>query len=309
MLGLLGRLFLLRVLPRRLLPILTVYEAFKFVRGLRSGSHTSSPVGAAHPGTAPGPRVVGSSATVMVMAASSGAGQLASPVAGLDQYIRRSMAEWKVPGLGIAIVKDAKVVLAAGFGVRGLGRPEPVDSLTIFAIGSVTKAFTATAIGMLADDRTLALDGPVTTYLPGFQLYDPYATREVTVRDLLSHRTGVSGGDLLWTSGDLTRDDIVSRPRLIPPAWGFRARWDYSNIMVVATGQVLAAVAGTTWDEFVWRRILVPLGMTSTTSTIRSGPVHRCCDPARSDRRGAPPDCVAEHGPDGGGRRHQFERA
>jgi CubicO group peptidase (beta-lactamase class C family) len=118
------------------------------------------------------------------------------PLDGLDQYITQSMQAWQIPGLALAVVKDGEVVIAKGYGVREIGRPEPVTAHTLFAIGSITKSFTATLAGILAERGKLDLDAPATRYLPGFELADPYLTREVTVRDLMTHRTGVAGGDL-----------------------------------------------------------------------------------------------------------------
>jgi CubicO group peptidase (beta-lactamase class C family) len=182
------------------------------------------------------------------------------------------MKQWKVPGLALAIVEGDRVVVAKGYGVRRIGEPAPVDDHTLFAIGSATKTFTATAVGMLADEHRLSLDSPVTRLLPGFELGDPYVTREVTLRDLLSHRTGVAGGDLLWASGELPRDEIVRRLRFLPQTWSLRSRFDYSNVMVIAAGQALAAVAGEPWDSVIHRRILDPLGMRETVTSIRDLP-------------------------------------
>ena len=121
-----------------------------------------------------------------------------APLAGLDEYVNKAINDWGVPGVAIAVIKDDRIVLAKGYGVRELGKPEPVDERTLFAIGSSSKAFTAAAIAMLVDEKKLKWDDPATQYLPGFQFYDPYATRELTVRDLLSHRVGLDRGDPLW---------------------------------------------------------------------------------------------------------------
>ena len=120
------------------------------------------------------------------------------PLRGLDGYVEQAMREWEVPGLAIAVVKDDSVVYSRGFGVRKLGRPERVDEHTLFAVASTTKAFTAASLGMLVDAGKLRWDDPVTRVLPGFQLHDPYATREITVRDLLSNRSGLARGELAW---------------------------------------------------------------------------------------------------------------
>jgi CubicO group peptidase (beta-lactamase class C family) len=200
------------------------------------------------------------------------AGAQSGPLAGLDQYIEHSMTAWKVPGLAIAVVKNGKVVLAKGYGVREIGQPAPVTANTLFAIGSATKAFTAALAGILAERGTLDLDAPATRYLPDFALADPRYTSDVTVRDLMTHRTGVSGGDLLWASGALTRTDIVHRIRYVPVTWSLRSRFDYSNIMFIAAGEAIARAGGASLDVLFRREILEPLGMTSTTTSVRSLP-------------------------------------
>ena len=197
----------------------------------------------------------------------------AAPLTGLDQYVESSMKAGKIPGLAIAVVHQGKVVLARGYGVRRVGSPEPVTDETLFAIGSATKTFTTTAIGMLAEQGKLSLDEPVIRYRPDFRLVDPVATRDATLRDLLSHRTGLAGGDFLWATGEFDRDEIVRRAGTMVPAWSFRSRFDYSNVMFIAAGQVAATVAGQSWDDLVRTRILDPLGMKATVTSIRSLPV------------------------------------
>ncbi len=199
--------------------------------------------------------------------------QIPAALQGLDAYVEHAMAEWKVPGLALAIVKGDQVVLAKGYGVRELDKPDRVNEGTLFAIGSATKAFTVTALGMLVDENKLRFDDPATKYLPTFQMFDPYANRETTVRDLVTHRTGVSGGDLLWASGEFDRDEIVRRVRFLAPTWSFRSRFDYSNVMFIAAGQVLAAAAAKSWDQVIHERILGPLQMFASTTTIRDLPV------------------------------------
>lgn len=186
----------------------------------------------------------------------------------LDEEITRAMREWEVPGLAIAIVKDDALVYAKGYGVRTLGRPEPVTEHTIFAIGSASKAFTAAALGMLVDDGKISWDDPVTTHLKGFQLFDPYVTRELTVRDLLCHRSGLDRAEMLWYGSDYSRDEILRRVRFLKPSWSFRSRFGYQNIMYLAAGQIIPAVTGKSWDEFIREGIFAPLGMTESTTSI-----------------------------------------
>jgi CubicO group peptidase (beta-lactamase class C family) len=193
-----------------------------------------------------------------------------SPISGLEGYIQKSMRDWNVPGLGIAIVKDDKVVLAKGFGVRKLGEAAPVDESTLFAIGSTSKAFTAAAVSMLVDEGKVDWDAPVTKYLSKFQLSDPYVTRQLKVRDLFCHRVGIDRGDDIWLYAEIGRDEILRRARYLPQIEGFRYAYGYNNIMYLAAGQLIEAVTGETWDEFVRKRIFNPLGMADTNTSVTS---------------------------------------
>ncbi len=186
--------------------------------------------------------------------------------ADVDAYVERAITEWEVPGLALAVIKDDSVLIAKGYGVRRLGEAGRVDANTLFAIASTTKAMTAACLGMLVDEGKLSWDDPVTKHLKGFQLYDPYVTRELTVRDLLTHRTGLSRGDGLWYRSPYSRQEILERVRHLKPSWSFRSRYGYQNIMFVAAGQVLEAVSDTTWDDFITSRLFAPLGMRSTLS-------------------------------------------
>jgi len=205
----------------------------------------------------------------LLLAPGALAAQSREKFAGLDAYIEGALKAWKVPGMGVAIIRNDSVIYAKGYGVRQVGKPEPVTEKTIFAIGSSSKAFTAAAVAMLVDDKKVSLDASAATYLPGFQLYDPYATRELTVRDLLSHRSGLARGELAWYGSPFDRDEIVRRVRYLRPSWSFRSQFGYQNIMYVAAGQVVAKVSGKSWDDFVRERIFAPLGMTTASTTIR----------------------------------------
>ncbi|MBM4187836.1 MAG: serine hydrolase [Gemmatimonadetes bacterium] len=200
--------------------------------------------------------------------APSAAAQSREPWPGLDRYVESAMKTWRVPGLGLAVVRNDTVIYARGYGVREVGKPEPVSERTIFAIGSSSKAFTAAAVAMLVDEKKVALDANPGLYLPGFQLYDPYATREITVRDLLSHRSGLARGELAWYGSGFDRDEIIRRVRHLPPTWSFRSRFGYQNIMYIAAGQVVAKVSGQSWDDFVRERIFQPLGMSASSTSI-----------------------------------------
>jgi CubicO group peptidase (beta-lactamase class C family) len=150
-------------------------------------------------------------ALTLTLSVAQGALAQEAPLQGFDEYVNKALKDWEVPGVGIAIVKGDKVVLAKGYGVRKLGDPTPVDERTIFAIGSSSKAFTAAALAMLVDEGKIKWDDPVTKHLPGFELYDPYASKEMTVRDLLCHRSGLDRGDLMWYGSEYSRDEIIRR--------------------------------------------------------------------------------------------------
>jgi CubicO group peptidase (beta-lactamase class C family) len=181
-----------------------------------------------------------------------------------DAYVAKAVRDWQAPGLSIAVVKDGKILFAKGYGVRELGKPEPFDTSTVSAIASTTKAMTAVAMGMLVDEGKVKWDDPVTKYLPSFQLYDPYSTREVTVRDLLTHRAGLGNADYLWAVADLPASEIVRKLRLVKPAYSIRASFVYQNTMYIAAGEVIAAASGMPWSKFVQTRIFEPLGMRNT---------------------------------------------
>ena len=190
------------------------------------------------------------------------------PYPGLDAYVDSALRTWKVPGLALAVVRHDSVIYARGYGVRELGKPAPVDAHTVFAIGSSSKAFTAAAVAMLVDDKKVNLDAPAATYLPTFQLFDPYASRELTVRDLLSHRSGLARGELVWYGSGYDRDEILRHVRFLQPTTSFRSQFGYNNMMYLAAGQVVAHAANTTWDDVVTRRIFTPLGMTATSTSF-----------------------------------------
>lgn len=202
---------------------------------------------------------------------------------GLDAYIESAMEDWEVPGLAIAVVKDDSVVYARGFGVTELGGDEAVDDNTLFAIASTTKAFTTASLAMLADEGMLDWDDPVTRHLPGFQLQDPFVSRALTVRDLVTHRVGVGRYDNIWIAAPFDREEILRRARHLPTVAGFRDRYGYNNVMYIAAGETVGSVAGSTWDDFVESRIFEPLGMDRTTT--RHGMMERRGNVAGSHTR------------------------
>ena len=186
-----------------------------------------------------------------------------------DAYVTRGLQVLQTPGASIAVVKDGRVLFARGYGVRTLGDTGRVDAHTLFQIASNTKAFTTAALAILADDGKLSWDDPVTRFLPGFQLYDPYVTREFTVRDLVTHRSGLGlgAGDLLWFHSTYRRAEIAARIRFAKPASSFRSQYAYDNVLYIVAGEIVPAVASQSWDDFVRDRIFKPLGMTESGTT------------------------------------------
>ena len=182
----------------------------------------------------------------------------------LDPYVARAVKDWNLPGLAIGVVHRGRLVFARGYGLREVGKPEPVDTQTIFAIASTTKAITAAALGMLVDEGKLRWDDPVVKHLPGFQLSDPHLTRHITLRDLLCHRTGLQRGDLL---GDhFGPAEVLRRLKHLPFAAELRTRLTYSNPMYTVLAEVVARVSRQPWEQFVSERVFQPLRMESTTT-------------------------------------------
>lgn len=192
-------------------------------------------------------------------------------IADLESYVETTRQQWQVPGLAIAIVKDDQVVLSKGFGNRKSGSPETVDQHTLFAIASNSKAFTSAALAILVDEGKLKWDDRVTQHLPWFRLHDELATREIRVNDLLCHRSGLGtfSGDLLWWGTDYTPKQVLQRAAELEPASSFRSAYGYSNLMFLAAGEVINAVSGQSWPEFVRDRILRPLEMNRSTTSVR----------------------------------------
>lgn len=189
----------------------------------------------------------------------------------LEQDVTRVMKAFDVPGIAIAVVKDGQVVAARGFGVRKLGEPAQVDGQTLFEIASNSKAFTAAALAMLVDEGKLKWDDPVVKHLPDFQMYDAYVTREMTVRDLLTHRSGLGlgAGDLLWwPTTNFSTDEIIERLRYVKPATSFRSSYAYDNLLYIVAGKIIARKSGKSWGETVRERILKPVGMNTTTTSL-----------------------------------------
>ncbi|MDE2978859.1 MAG: serine hydrolase, partial [Acidobacteriota bacterium] len=180
---------------------------------------------------------------------------------GFDEWVESVMTEWKVPGLGVAIVEDGKTVYARGYGWRDIERELPVTPDTLFAIGSNTKSFTATLLAMQVDDGALAWDEPVRTVLPEFHLHDPVATAQMTAADLLSHRSGLPRHDLYWLATGKSRAEMLAGLHHLEPSATFRSSFQYQNLMYMTAGKVSERIGGKSWEELVEERILRPLGM------------------------------------------------
>ena len=190
----------------------------------------------------------------------------------LDAYIEKARSDWEVPGLAVAIVKDGEVVFSRGYGVREVGKSEPVDDRTLFAIASNTKAFTAAALAKLVDEGKLRWTDRVIDHLPYFELSSPYVTREMRVRDLLCHRSGLGtfSGDLVWYGTSYSREEVIRRARYLEPKSSFRERYGYSNIMFLTAGEVVAEAADRSWDGFVREEFFEPLGMVDSVTSVRA---------------------------------------
>lgn len=189
----------------------------------------------------------------------------------LEGIFIKGLRDFNVPGMAVAIVKDDEVVLARGYGVKKAGTMQKVDANTLFAIASNSKSFTAAALAMLVDAGDITWDDKVRDHLPYFELYSPYVSSEMTIRDLLCHRSGLAtfSGDLVWYGTTHSREDVIRRARFLEPVYGFRAAYGYSNIMFLAAGQIVEKVTGKTWDEFVKEKFFGPLDMVSTNTSIR----------------------------------------
>ena len=188
----------------------------------------------------------------------------AARAADVDAAATRAMKAFAVPGIAVGIVKDGHLVFARGYGVRAVGQAAAVDPDTMFAIGSNTKAFTSAALAILVDEGKLRWDDRVIDYLPDFRMWDPYVTREFTIRDVLTHRSGLGlgAGDLMFvTPTDFTRRDIIHGLRYLKPASSFRSQFAYDNLMYAVAGQVVEAASGQSWEDFVTQRIFAPLHM------------------------------------------------
>ncbi len=191
----------------------------------------------------------------------------------IDSLTELTLKTFDVPGIAVAVVKDGKVIHAKGYGVRSLNTKQKVDENTLFGIASNSKAFTVAALGMLIDDGKLKWDDKVTDYIPEFRMYNPYVTEEFTIRDLLTHRSGLGlgAGDLMFwpDSSDFTKADMIHNLRYLKQASSFRTKFDYDNNLYMVAGEVVARISGMSWEDFIQKRILNPLNMNSSAPSYK----------------------------------------
>ncbi len=190
----------------------------------------------------------------------------------LDSIFKKSIQSWNIPGMSVGIVKGDSTVLLKGYGITDVTNPRKVDENTIFAIASNTKTFTASALSLLVGEGKIDWDDKVEDYLPYFQLYDPYVTHSMTIRDLLCHRSGLEtfSGDLIWYGSSYSREEVIKRAKYLKPRYDFRTQFGYSNIMYIVAGETFKAATDSTWEEFLKHRILNPLAMNRTYFSIES---------------------------------------
>ena len=191
----------------------------------------------------------------------------------VDRLVTRTLKAFDVPGIAVAIVKDDKIVYEKGYGVSSLNTNKKVDENTLFGIASNSKAFTVAAIGILVDEGKLKLEDKVTDYIPEFKMYDPYVTAEFTIRDLLTHRSGLGlgAGDLMDfpDSTDFTMKDVIHNLRYFKPVSSFRSKFDYDNQLYKVAGEVIARVSGMSWEDFIETRIMKPLHMDHSSASYQ----------------------------------------
>jgi CubicO group peptidase (beta-lactamase class C family) len=188
----------------------------------------------------------------------------------LDAYLESALKSWGIPGMAVAVVEGDKITFAKGYGVREYGKPEKVDSKTLFSVASNTKSFTTGALSLLVEEGKISWDDKVIDYLPWFRLYDPYVTSEMTIRDLVCHRSGLKtfSGDLIWYESNYSRKEVIERAAYLKPEYGFRSQFGYSNIMFAAAGEIIPVVTGMSWEDYIRKAFFTKLGMTSSLLSV-----------------------------------------
>ena len=189
----------------------------------------------------------------------------------IDEVTENAIKTFDVPGISVAVIKDGTIVHSKGYGLKSINSKEKVQSSTNFGIASNSKAFTAAALAILVDENKIKWDDKVITYIPEFKMYNDYVTNEFTIRDLLTHRSGLGlgAGDLMvWPDGNnFTPTDIINNIHYLKPVSGFRAKYDYDNLLYIIAGVVVERVSGQSWIDFVTKRLIEPIGMTHTAAS------------------------------------------
>jgi CubicO group peptidase (beta-lactamase class C family) len=197
-------------------------------------------------------------------------GQITEPQ--VDALVNKTLTAFNVPGIAVAIIKDGKVILAKGYGVKSIETKEKVDANTLFGIASNSKAFTSASLAILVDEGKIKWDDKVIKYLPNFKMYNDYVTQEFTIRDLLTHRSGLGlgAGDLMiWPDGsNFTVTDITTNLQYLKPVSGFRTKYDYDNLLYIVAGEVIHVVSGKSWGDFIEERIMAPLEMNNSAASF-----------------------------------------
>jgi CubicO group peptidase (beta-lactamase class C family) len=198
----------------------------------------------------------------------------------LDTYVERALKEWQIPGVAVCIVKNGKVVVMKGYGIKEVGTNDKVDENTLFMIGSNSKAFTATALAMLDAEKKLSLDDKVQKWLPDFKLYDPWVAKEAIIRDLLCHRLGFETfqGDFMYFDSDLSTAEVREKMGKLKPMYSFRSKWGYTNCAFMTAGEIIPKVTGKSWADFITQEIFQPLGMNNSLALSKDikGAVNKC---------------------------------
>jgi CubicO group peptidase (beta-lactamase class C family) len=187
---------------------------------------------------------------------------------GFDAFAEKSLKDWKCAGFAIAVIQDGKVIFTKGYGLRDVQHNLPVTPQTLFAIGSSSKSFTVTSLGVLVDRGKLDWDKPVRDYLPDFKMFDAFATERMTPRDLVTHRSGLPRHDMLWYNSGFSRQEMFERLRYLEPSKDFRTAFQYQNLMFMTAGYLAGHVAGSTWEQHVRKSIFEPLGMSSSNFSV-----------------------------------------
>ncbi|HEY6347803.1 MAG TPA: serine hydrolase [Candidatus Angelobacter sp.] len=195
--------------------------------------------------------------------------QGSTALSGFDDFVAQAMKDWKVPGVGVAIVQGDKVILLKGYGYRDVEKKLPVTANTLFSIGSITKSFTVSTLGMEMDEGKVDWDKPVREYLPGFRMFEPTVTEQLTIRDMVTHRSGLPRHDLVWYTSDFSREDLIRRLQYLELSKPLRYTFQYNNLMFMTAGYIAGKLDGVIWEDAIRKRILTPLGMNGTTYSYK----------------------------------------